>query len=113
MQRFFNLINPLFLRSMLCGLRLRHVIKAGASRPSLVSHPPERRFPHGREFNSNFFFWFSCFAKIVEHGDVSFQLVTGRVWRGSAFGGVKGRTELPGIVEGENLLRSLDAKSRV
>ena len=23
-----------------------------------------------------------------------FQLVTGRVWRGSAFGGVKGRTEL-------------------
>ncbi|MGF7176021.1 S-(hydroxymethyl)glutathione dehydrogenase/class III alcohol dehydrogenase [Azospirillum doebereinerae] len=28
-----------------------------------------------------------------------FQLVTGRVWRGSAFGGVKGRTELPGIVE--------------
>jgi len=28
-----------------------------------------------------------------------FQLVTGRVWRGSAFGGVKGRTELPEIVE--------------
>ena len=28
-----------------------------------------------------------------------FQLVTGRVWRGSAFGGVKGRTELPGIVD--------------
>ncbi|KAL7413152.1 class III ADH enzyme [Mrakia frigida] len=28
-----------------------------------------------------------------------FQLVTGRVWRGSAFGGVKGRTEIPGIVE--------------
>ncbi len=28
-----------------------------------------------------------------------FQLVTGRVWRGSAFGGVKGRTQLPGIVE--------------
>ncbi|MFZ2266829.1 MAG: S-(hydroxymethyl)glutathione dehydrogenase/class III alcohol dehydrogenase [Azonexus sp.] len=27
-----------------------------------------------------------------------FQLVTGRVWRGSAFGGVKGRTELPGYV---------------
>ena len=29
----------------------------------------------------------------------SFQLVTGRVWRGSAFGGVKGRTELPGYVD--------------
>jgi S-(hydroxymethyl)glutathione dehydrogenase / alcohol dehydrogenase len=28
-----------------------------------------------------------------------FQLVTGRVWRGSAFGGVKGRSELPGLVE--------------
>lgn len=28
-----------------------------------------------------------------------FQLVTGRVWRGSAFGGVRGRTELPDYVE--------------
>lgn len=28
-----------------------------------------------------------------------FQLVTGRVWRGSAFGGVKGRSEVPGLVE--------------
>jgi len=28
-----------------------------------------------------------------------FQLVTGRVWKGSAFGGVKGRSELPGMVE--------------
>lgn len=28
-----------------------------------------------------------------------FQLVTGRVWRGSAFGGVKGRSQLPKIVE--------------
>jgi S-(hydroxymethyl)glutathione dehydrogenase/alcohol dehydrogenase len=28
-----------------------------------------------------------------------FQLVTGRVWRGTAFGGVKGRTQLPGMVE--------------
>ncbi|MES1946194.1 alcohol dehydrogenase GroES-like protein [Salinisphaera sp. C84B14] len=27
-----------------------------------------------------------------------FQLVTGRVWRGSAFGGVKGRTQLPDYV---------------
>ena len=30
----------------------------------------------------------------------SFQLVTGRTWRGTAFGGVKGRTELPGLVQG-------------
>ena len=28
-----------------------------------------------------------------------FQLVTGRSWTGSAFGGVKGRTELPGYVD--------------
>ena len=28
-----------------------------------------------------------------------FQLVTGRVWKGTAFGGVKGRSELPKMVE--------------
>ena len=28
-----------------------------------------------------------------------FMLVTGRVWKGSAFGGVKGRSQLPGYVE--------------
>ncbi|KAI9482894.1 MAG: chaperonin 10-like protein [Benjaminiella poitrasii] len=28
-----------------------------------------------------------------------FQLVTGRVWRGSAFGGVKGRSEMGGLVQ--------------
>ena len=28
-----------------------------------------------------------------------FQLVTGRKWLGTAFGGVKGRTQLPGMVE--------------
>ena len=28
-----------------------------------------------------------------------FQLVTGRVWRGTAFGGVNGRTQLPGMVD--------------
>ena len=28
-----------------------------------------------------------------------FQLVTGRVWRGTAFGGVRGRSELPGMVD--------------
>jgi len=31
-----------------------------------------------------------------------FQLVTGRVWKGSAFGGVRGRTELPKFVEKYN-----------
>ena len=28
-----------------------------------------------------------------------FQLVTGRVWRGTAFGGTKGRSQLPGMVD--------------
>lgn len=29
----------------------------------------------------------------------AFQLVTGRKWTGCAFGGVKGRTQLPGLIE--------------
>ena len=37
-----------------------------------------------------------------------FQLVTGRVWRGTAFGGVKGRTELPGYVD-----RYMDGKIKI
>jgi S-(hydroxymethyl)glutathione dehydrogenase/alcohol dehydrogenase len=28
-----------------------------------------------------------------------FQLVTGRVWKGSAFGGARGRTDVPKIVD--------------
>ena len=28
-----------------------------------------------------------------------FQLVTGRVWRGTAFGGARGRTDVPKIVD--------------
>lgn len=39
-----------------------------------------------------------------------FQLVTGRVWRGSAFGGVKGRTQLPGYVD-QYLTGKLDVDS--
>ncbi len=34
-----------------------------------------------------------------EIGTRPFQLVTGRVWKGSAFGGVKGRTQVPQIVD--------------
>ncbi|EFA84201.1 zinc-containing alcohol dehydrogenase [Heterostelium album PN500] len=37
-----------------------------------------------------------------------FQLVTGRVWKGSAFGGVKGRSQLPGIVD-----KYMDGKIKV
>ena len=41
-----------------------------------------------------------------------FQLVTGRVWRGSAFGGVKGRTQLPGYVEQLHARRDQDRRVR-
>ncbi|KAJ3013191.1 UNVERIFIED_CONTAM: NAD/NADP dependent alcohol dehydrogenase [Siphonaria sp. JEL0065] len=41
-----------------------------------------------------------------------FQLVTGRTWKGSAFGGYKGRTELPGLVE-DYLNKKLDIDSFV
>nr|Q06099.1 RecName: Full=S-(hydroxymethyl)glutathione dehydrogenase; AltName: Full=Glutathione-dependent formaldehyde dehydrogenase; Short=FALDH; Short=FDH; Short=FLD; Short=GSH-FDH [Candida maltosa]AAA34344.1 encoding formaldehyde resistance [Candida maltosa] len=37
-----------------------------------------------------------------------FQLVTGRTWKGAAFGGVKGRSQLPGIVN-----NYLDGKLKV
>jgi len=43
----------------------------------------------------------SCIVGVAGKGEVStrpFQLVTGRVWKGSAFGGYRGRSELPGIV---------------
>ena len=47
---------------------------------------------------------------------IRFQLVTGRTWRGTAFGGVKGRTELPGLVEGidsSHSLLGIELKSRL
>jgi len=44
----------------------------------------------------------SCIVGVAGAGkEIStrpFQLVTGRVWKGSAFGGVRGRSELPSIV---------------
>ncbi len=40
-----------------------------------------------------------CSRRRAGDQDRPFQLVTGRVWRGSAFGGVKGRSQLPGMVE--------------
>jgi len=32
-------------------------------------------------------------------GELAFQLVTGRIWKGCAFGGIKGRTQLPDLVD--------------
>jgi len=57
----------------------------------------------------------SCIIGVAGAGEEistrPFQLVTGRVWRGSAFGGVKGRSQLNGIVEryqrGEILVEDL------
>ena len=36
-------------------------------------------------------------ADICMHA--AFQLVTGRVWKGCAFGGIKGRSQLPDLVD--------------
>lgn len=43
----------------------------------------------------------SIFLKTLKDpaNDVAFQLVTGRVWKGCAFGGIKGRSQLPGLVD--------------
>jgi len=52
----------------------------------------------------------SCIIGVAPGGqDIStrpFQLVTGRTWKGTAFGGVRGRTELPGLIT--KLLPSID-----
>jgi len=37
-----------------------------------------------------------------------FQLVTGRVWRGTAFGGCKGRSQLPGMMPLEDINSAFD-----
>ena len=40
-----------------------------------------------------------CKCKDKEIATRPFQLVTGRVWKGSAFGGARGRTDVPKIVD--------------
>ena len=59
-----------------CGKRWNAATRAGASRSSSASPAPARR-----------------------SATRPFQLVTGRVWRGTAFGGAKGRTDVPKIVD--------------
>src|SRR5204862_7810353 len=45
----------------------------------------------------------SIISRVAETGkEIStrpFQLVTGRVWKGTAFGGARGRTDVPKIVD--------------
>ena len=79
---------------MLCVLPSRLAIRDGGFRPSLASPLPDRRFLLVRKSH--------CFPFSTADPDhlSRFQLVTGRTWRGTAFGGVKGRTEIPGLVEG-------------
>ena len=60
----------------LCVQRLRHHTKVGAKASSSV--------------------WHQLGAEISTR---PFQLVTGRTWRGTAFGGAKGRTDVPKIVD--------------
>ena len=41
-----------------------------------------------------------CYCSVGSRNfDRTFQVVTGRVWRGTAFGGARGRTEVPQIVD--------------
>ena len=68
------------------------------SQPSLAWPQLGKRFPRDREF----YLVRRVGYRVIEDAG-RFQLVTGRVWRGTAFGGVKGRTELPGLVEGQRL----------
>lgn len=39
------------------------------------------------------------YRRVVLTDFLAFQLVTGRVWKGCAFGGIKGRTQLPDLVD--------------
>jgi S-(hydroxymethyl)glutathione dehydrogenase/alcohol dehydrogenase len=40
-----------------------------------------------------------CSEYTDEDDNIAFQLVTGRVWKGCAFGGVKGRTQMGGLID--------------
>lgn len=86
---------------MLCALPLNHATRAGVSALSSVLRLLVRRSLLARKY----FLCLVCItqAHITVLAHLRFQLVTGRTWRGSAFGGVKGRTELPGLVEGTRL----------
>ncbi|KAK2807253.1 formate dehydrogenase (NAD+) [Emmonsiellopsis sp. PD_5] len=48
-------------------------------------------FPHLNPFNQS--------NRDSNKNITAFQLVTGRVWKGCAFGGIKGRSQLPGLVD--------------
>lgn len=44
----------------------------------------------------------SCIAGVAGPGEIHtrpFQLVTGRVWKGTAFGGYRGRSQVPELVK--------------
>lgn len=83
-------------RFMLCAPLSRLATRAGVSAPLLVSPPPVRKSLLGRTFIK-----LRAQPRHRSNRDfLRFQLVTGRTWRGSAFGGVKGRTEIPGLVDG-------------
>lgn len=56
----------------------------------------------GQEISTRRMSFLSFLRNRVAHTNfwhIAFQLVTGRVWKGCAFGGIKGRSQLPGLVE--------------
>lgn len=73
----------------------RLVTGVGEFRPSSESLPQGRKLLLVRELQ------LLLTSQLTPTPFCRFQLVTGRTWRGTAFGGVKGRTEIPGLVEGQ------------
>ena len=69
----------------------------------LSNIPPVCTHPHGQSSTHHPSTRLSI--QLLIHGPVrgviytAFQLVTGRVWKGCAFGGIKGRSQLPDLVE--------------
>jgi hypothetical protein len=89
----------------LCDKPWKPATRVGVFPPSSALLQLELKSAPDRKSQQPFLMPFWIFANFLIAN--RFQLVTGRVWKGSAFGGVKGRTELPGIVEGKLLERQL------
>lgn len=82
-----------FSRRARSDLDIRHATRVGVNLSSLVLVS----ISSGMDFGA-----FTDLKTAPAGAEIStrpFQLVTGRVWRGCAFGGVKGRTQLPGLVD--------------
>ena len=53
----------------------------------------------GQEISTRRELGYRCTLNMANREKTAFQLVTGRQWKGCAFGGIKGRTQLPDLVD--------------